>query len=59
MDSTNQTLNENRELAKTDLDNCKQKLEIKIDAQFNKIALNKAELDEAKITVKNADKNTK
>jgi hypothetical protein len=41
------------------LDNCKEKLEVKIEHQFNKIALNKAELDEAKITVKNADKNTK
>ena len=44
---------------KIELDNCFSKLNDKIAMYALKIAENKAELDEAKISVKNADKNTK
>jgi len=59
MDSTNQTINENREIGKTELDDCSTKINDKMAPFALKIAENKAELDEAKISVKNADKNTK
>tara|TARA_B110000285_G_C14481034_1_gene319758 strand:- start:98 stop:277 length:180 start_codon:yes stop_codon:yes gene_type:complete len=59
MDNTNQCINDNRDNEKIELDNCFSKLNDKIAMYALKIAENKAELDEAKISVKNADKNTK